>query len=302
MNMGAYLFIWLAYIRFGVNNMLDQWVIFAVISGIFVSLREMYIKKHIKQSPEVISFATRFFGSIVFIFIAYQGDIIISNIPVFVGITLLTVLITAFATVIRLRLIKEEDLSLTTPWLGAIPLFVVLWSVIIYHDIPNAASLLGIVLVCLGAFTINLQGKKLQMKKSSLWMLLIAGLLGLTTSVDKIAIGASSAITYSLIWTIASAALMYGVAKNKSQKVMIMDKHLIIQAVLWVAEFFFQMIAVQSVSQIASGPTYVKTLTMLNIVITTVISSLVFKEKERKKRILSAVMIFTGAVIVVLFR
>jgi len=282
--------------------MLDQWVIFAVISGIFVSLREMYIKKNIKQSPEVISFATRFFGSIVFIFIAYQGDIIISNIPVFVGITLLTVLITAFATVIRLRLIKEEDLSLTTPWLGAIPLFVVLWSVIIYHDIPNAASLLGIVLVCFGAFTINLQGKKLQMKKSSLWMLLIAGLLGLTTSVDKIAIGASSAITYSVIWTIASAALMYGVAKNKSQKVMIMDKHLIIQAVLWVVEFFFQMIAVQSVSQIASGPTYVKTLTMLNIVITTVISSLVFKEKERKKRILSAVMIFTGAVIVVLFR
>jgi len=282
--------------------MLDQWVIFAVISGIFVSLREMYIKKNIKQSPEVISFATRFFGSIVFIFIAYQGDIIISNIPVFVGITLLTVLITAFATVIRLRLIKEEDLSLTTPWLGAIPLFVVLWSVIIYHDIPNAASLLGIVLVCFGAFTINLQGKKLQMKKSSLWMLLIAGLLGLTTSVDKIAIGASSAITYSVIWTIASAVLMYGVAKNKSQKVMIMDKHLIIQAVLWVVEFFFQMIAVQSVSQIASGPTYVKTLTMLNIVITTVISSLVFKEKERKKRILSAVMIFTGAVIVVLFR
>ena len=282
--------------------MLDQWIIFAAISGVFVSLREMYIKKNIKQSPEVISFATRFFGSIVFIFIAYQGDIIISNIPVFVGITLLTVLITAFATVIRLRLIKEEDLSLTTPWLGAIPLFVVLWSVIIYHDIPNAASLLGIVLVCFGAFTINLQGKKLQMKKSSLWMLLIAGLLGLTTSVDKIAIGASSAITYSVIWTIASAALMYGVAKNKSQKVMIMDKHLIIQAVLWVVEFFFQMIAVQSVSQIASGPTYVKTLTMLNIVITTVISSLVFKEKERKKRILSAVMIFTGAVIVVLFR
>jgi drug/metabolite transporter (DMT)-like permease len=282
--------------------MLDQWVIFAVISGIFVSLREMYIKKNIKQSPEIISFATRFFGSIVFIFIAYQGDIIISDIPVFIGITLITVLITAFATVIRLRLIKEEDLSLTTPWLGAIPLFVVLWSVILYQDIPNAVSLLGIVLVCLGAFTINLQGKKLQMKKSSLWMLLIAGLLGLTTSVDKIAIGASSAITYSLIWTIASAALMYSVAKNKSQKVMIMDKHLIIQAVLWVAEFFFQMIAVQSVSQIASGPTYVKTLTMLNIVITTVISSLVFKEKERRKRILSAVMIFAGAVIVVLFR
>jgi drug/metabolite transporter (DMT)-like permease len=77
---------------------------------------------------------------------------------------------------------------------------------------------------------------------------------------------------------------------------------LIIQAVLWVIEFLFQMLAVQYVSHMASGPTYVKTLTMLNIVITTVVSSLLFKEKDRKKRILSAVMIFVGAAVVVIYR
>jgi len=280
----------------------DIWILFAIISGIFVSLREMYIKKYIKQSPEIISFTTRFYGSIVFIFIAFQGNIKINNIPLFIGITLLTVVITAFATLIRLHLIKAEDLSLTTPWLGAIPLFVVLWSILLYKEVPSAAALIGIAFVCIGAFTINLQGNKLRIKKASLWMLLIAVLLGLTTSVDKIAIGASSAITYSLIWTITSAGLMYGVAKKKTKHVMIVDKHLIIQAILWVIEFLFQMLAVQHVSQMASGPTYVKTLTMLNIVITTVVSSLLFKEKDRRKRILSAVMIFVGAAIVVIYR
>jgi len=280
----------------------DIWILFAIISGIFVSLREMYIKRYIRQSPEIISFTTRFYGSIVFIFIAFQGNIKINNIPLFIGITLLTVVITAFATLIRLHLIKAEDLSLTTPWLGAIPLFVVLWSILLYKEVPSAAALIGIAFVCIGAFTINLQGNKLRIKKASLWMLLIAVLLGLTTSVDKIAIGASSAITYSLIWTITSAGLMYGVAKKKTKHVMIVDKHLIIQAILWVIEFLFQMLAVQHVSQMASGPTYVKTLTMLNIVITTVVSSLLFKEKDRRKRILSAVMIFVGAAIVVIYR
>jgi len=282
--------------------MFDIWVLFAIISGVFVSLREMYIKKYIKQSPEIISFATRFYGSIVFLSIAFQGNIRINNIPIFIGITLLTVVITAFTTIVRLRLIKAEDLSLTTPWLGAVPLFVVLWSIFLYKEIPGAAALVGIILVCIGAFTINLQGRRLQVKKASLWMLLIAVLLGLTTSVDKIAIGASSAVTYSLIWTMASAGLMFVVAKKKSKQVLIMDKHLIIQAVLWVAEFLFQMLAIQNVSKMASGPTYVKTLAMLNIVITTVVSSVLFKEKDRGKRILSAIMIFVGAAVVVLFR
>ncbi|MDF2908547.1 MAG: hypothetical protein K0R34_3868 [Herbinix sp.] len=281
---------------------LELWILFASISGIFVSLRELYIKKYIKQSPEIISFTTRFYGSIVFIIIAFQGNIVIKDLPVFIGITLLTVIITAVATLIRLRLIKTEDLSLTTPWLGCIPIFVVTWSMILYHELPDTLALIGILLVCIGAFTINLHGGRIKINSASLWMILVAILLGFTTSVDKIAIGASSAITYSLIWTIASAVLMYSVARTKTKRVLIVDKHLIIQAVLWVIEFLFQMLAVQNISQISSGQTYVKTLTMLNIVITTVISSIIFKEKERRKRILSAVLIFIGAVIVVLFR
>lgn len=282
--------------------MSDLWILFAVISGVFVSLREMYIKKYIRQSPEIISFTTRFYGSFVFIFIALGGNIKINNIPVFIGITLLTVVVTAFATVVRLRLIKAEDLSLTTPWLGLVPIFMVFWCLLLYRQIPDAITLIGILSVCAGAFTINLQGGKLKFKKASLWMILIAFLFGLTTSVDKLAIGASSAVTYSLLWTIASAFLMYGVAKKKSGKVLVVDKHLMIQAVLWVADFLFQMLAVQKVSSLSSGPTYVKTLTLLNIVITTVAGSLIFKEKDRARRIVSAFLIFAGAVLVILFR
>ena len=281
---------------------MELWIPFAIISGIFVSLREMYIKKFIKQSPEMISFTTRFYGSIIFIIIAFQGNIRISDIPVFIGITALTVVITAVATLNRLRLIKAEELSLTTPWLGCIPMFVVLWSAFIYKELPGLPALLGILLVCIGAFTINLQKGRIEIKRASLWMLAVAVMFGLTTSVDRLAIGASSAITYSLIWTLSSAILMYVVAKSKTKKVIIYDRHLLIQAVLWVGEFLFQMLAVQNLSHVSSGQTYVKTLTMLNIVITTIFSGIIFGEKERTKRVISAVLIFVGAVIVVLYK
>lgn len=282
--------------------MFEVWILFAILSGVFVSFREMYIKKFCNQSPEIISFTTRLYGSLIIAVIAFQDKIVIKNVPVFCGITLLTVVITAFTTVVRLKLIKEEDLSLTTPWLGTIPLFMIVWCVVFYHQLPNAVSLFGILLVCIGAFAINFKGGIFKIKKASLLMLLIALLLGLTTSVDKIAIGASSAITYSLIWTILSAVFMYAVAKKKSKKVRILNRHLMVQAVLWVGEFVFQMLAIQYISREVAGPTYVKTLTMLNIVITTFLGGFLFKEGDKKRRSLSAVLIFAGAVILVLFR
>ncbi len=281
---------------------MELWIGYAILSGMFVSLRELYIKKYIKQSPEIISFTTRFYGSLIFVIIAFRGNIIITDIPVFMGITFITVIVTAVATLFRLKLIKEEDLSLTTPWLGFIPIFVVLWSILLYHELPSTFALFGIVMVCAGAFIINHQGSRIRVSKSSIWMILIAIMLGFTTSLDKLAIGASSAITYSLLWTIASALLMFGIARTKTRRVLIVDKHLVFQALLWVIEFLMQMLAVQNISQTASGQTYVKTLTMLNIVITTVLSSILFREKERRKRILSAVLIFVGAVIVILNR
>lgn len=282
--------------------MFDLWIIFAVLSGIFVSLRELYIKKYIKQPPEIISFTTRFYGSIVFIIIAWNNNIKIENYLVFFSVTIVTVLITAFTTVVRLKLIKEEDLSLTTPWLGVIPLFMVIWSIMIYQELPGKNAFFGILLVCLGAFTINLKRRSLHLKKASAYMLLIAALLGLTTTVDRIAIGSASAITYSFIWTILSTFLMYGVAKKRYRRVLIMDKHLVMQAVLWVAEFLFQTLAIQYISVANQGPTYVKTLTMLHIVITTVLGTIIFREKDWKKRVVSAIIIFFGATILILFR
>lgn len=278
------------------------WIIFALLSGLFVSAREIYIKRYINYPAEIVGFTTRFFGSILLLIIALQSRIMISNLPLFAAVTLATVIITAIATTTRLRLIKKEDISLTTPWLGTIPAFMVIWTAILYGELPGWLSFLGILMVCLGSFSIGLKGKSFHLNKASLIMIAIAAMLGLTTSIDKLAIMASSAITYSLIWTISSAVLMYGVAKKSNQRVFIIDKHLIVQAIFWVGEFLCQMYAVQYAEFLDSGTTYVKSLTMINIMSTILFGGILFKEFNIKKRLLSSLLIFTGAVIIVLFR
>lgn len=282
--------------------MSNIWIGYALISGLFVSARELYIKRYINHSAEIVGFTTRMFGSVMLFFLVYKSKIVISNLTIFTLVALSTVIITAVATIIRLRLIKAEDISLTTPFLGTIPTFMVIWNALLFGELPSGLSLIGILMVCLGSFTIGIKEKKLRLNKSSILMIAVAIMLGFTTSMDKLAISASSATTYSFFWTIFSMVLMYGIAKKRSQQVLVINKHLFVQSILWVGEFVFQMYAIQYSNFLDSGTTYVKSLTMINIMFTTLFGGIYFKESEIKKRLIASLLIFTGAIIIIIFK
>ena len=80
------------------------------------------------------------------------------------------------------------------------------------------------------------------------------------------------------------------------------NKHLFVQSILWVGEFAFQMYAIQYSNFLDSGTTYVKSLTMINIMFTTVFGGIYFKEAEIKKRLIASSLIFTGAIIIIIFK
>lgn len=282
--------------------MIQSWTIFALIAALFGSLRELQIKRFVKQAPEVISLATRFFGSLVLLLLCFHNELRISNWQLFATVTAITVVLTAIASIIRLKLVQVADISFTTPWMGLIPLFMVFWSGVILREFPGFWAFAGIVLVCSGSIIISYHAGSFRLNKVSGLMLLVTGILGLTTTLDKLAIGSASAFTYILIWTLVSTLLMVGVVRERKQQIRIFDRHLMIQALLWVVEFFAQMLAVQYAMAIPSGTTYVKTLTMLNIVITTIIGAVWFKEAEKGRRFLAALLIFSGAVCLVVFK
>ena len=121
-----------------------SWILFALLSALFVSIRELYIKKYVKQTPEIIGFATRFFGSLVLLLFCFRNEFTIGNLEVFLVVTGITAILTAITTLIRLKLIRIADISLTTPWLGLVPLFMVFWSAVILKELPGIGSLAGI--------------------------------------------------------------------------------------------------------------------------------------------------------------
>ncbi len=95
------------------------------------------------------------------------------------------------ATVLYMAAIRSSPLSLTLPFLSFTPLFLVLTGAFILGEFPNEAGLLGILLVVLGSYLLNLKGgvlsplKAVFRERGSWLMLIVSGLYAWTSAVGK---------------------------------------------------------------------------------------------------------------------
>lgn len=290
------------------------WIGLALLSALFTSARHLYIKRHCSQIPaEMLIFFTRGLGAMLYLFIAIQKSIVIFKPLVFWPVTLLTVFLTALATILQIRMIQKHPVSLMVPLLSFIPVFMIPWTLILFREIPTLLAFLGILLVCAGAMLLQLSkpGKYLKniqkiYNDKQFWiMIFVASLLGLTTTLDRVAIEASSPLTYALLWSLISTFVMAFLTFRKSvnlSKSGWINHHSILQGIFWAGAFLCQMIAIGKTLTIPSGVTYVKMITLFHILLSVVVGGVYFKEKYLLKRLLSTLMMIAGAGFVLMFR
>jgi hypothetical protein len=136
-------------------------------------------------------------------------------------------------------------------------------------------------------------------------MLAVAAGLGLTTACDRIAIESSSAMTYSFVWACVSSVVMSLLlirCKQTEIRKYVLSHHTFLQAVFWAAAFVLQMAAVQAAKGVSSGVTYVKLLTMMNILVTVGIGGRMFSEGHVAKSLIASVIMVAGAAVMIIFK
>ncbi len=291
-----------------------NWVVIALLSALFTSLRYIHIKKKCSSHPpEIIIFATRFTGAVVLLPVTvFIGGVTVYEVPTFALVTTLTVLSTAFAVVIQVSLLQREDISRSVPFLSFIPVFMIPWSLLLLGEAPGYAALSGIVFTCIGSYVINLKAQtgflspilSLFSERPSRFMLVVSMVLAFNTICDKIAIAASSAFSYIYCWTVASTIVMGLICLRKYPVRTIIagitNHHVIIQSLFWVGGYSCQMFAIRAAFGVSSGTTYVRALTLLNILITVIIGGSIFREKNLARKSLATFLMVCGAVIIVL--
>jgi len=293
--------------------MIPAWVYIAFSSALFTSLRHIHIKNKCSRFPsEIVIFVTRLTGAVVLLPFAFLQGISVSRIPVFLFVTALTVFVTAFATIIQISLLQRKDVSRSIPYLSFIPIFMIPWSFILLGEIPASTAFIGILLTCIGSYVINLWGKTgimrplasiFQMRTSRL-MLLVSLCLAFNTVCDKIAISASSSFSYIYCWTVASTVVMGLICLRRNPAKMVaaalVDKHVILQALFWVGGYSCQIVAIGAALGVQSGTTYVRALTLTNVLFTVVFGGALFKEKDLLRKGLATFLMICGSILIVL--
>lgn len=288
------------------------WIFLAIVSAFTGSLRNIHLKRYCNEIPaDLLVFFTRFMGS-VFLLTTYQKlSIQIDNNFVFYIVVITSCLLTAVATVIKITLIQKQDLSLSLPFLSFIPLFMLPWTIILLDEYPSLICLLGVLLICIGSYCIYANPQKnvffpftmLMKSKSIILMLVVSLILGMTTVGDKLAVISANSFTYIFFWTIISTIIMsYVLFKYEIRKIIsfFFNKHCFLQSVLWIVTFYSQIYSIELSNFIEGSVIYVKSIIMLEVIISVIIGGSFFKEKDIIRRGFSSIIMISGSIIIII--
>lgn len=286
-----------------------MWLVFSFISAISVSFKDVASKLGLRKLDEyIIAWSWRFF-SLFFLIPAFLifGSFPQINNNIWLPLAI-SGLLNLIATILYMKAVKLSDLSLVAPLITFTPLFLLITSPLILGEFPDWLGLLGVLLIVAGAYLLNIKErnngywapfKALLKQKGPKLMLIVAALWGVTSNFDKIGIKNSSPIFWAcaLNTVIALALIPFAFRQPKInfQKIKTEIKSLLPIGFFDAGEIFFAMTAVS-----LTLVTYVVSVKRTSTIMSTALGGLIFKEKNIKERLLGALIMVAGVILIAL--
>ena len=210
-----------------------DWIIFAVLTAIFDSLKNLVSKRGLNHADEyVVAWASRFFALPVLLPLLWVverpelGDRFWLFLPLIVSIQVV-------ATILYFRALKLADLSLTVPLLALTPLFLIGVSPIIVRETLQPLDVVGILLITGGTYCLNLKfpsgrddGHSYLAPLEALWhnpgtrlMLLVSFLWSVLSTLNKVGIQHSSPLFWPVVNSSTLALALFPIMMMRSKEV-----------------------------------------------------------------------------------
>jgi drug/metabolite transporter (DMT)-like permease len=139
-----------------------------------------------------------------------------------------SVILNIAANLLFMEAVRMSPLSLTVPFLALTPVFTTLLGIPLLGEIPGPLKWLGVAVVVLGAFQLNLGGagefrpagawKAFRNERGSMLMALVALCWSLAMPLDKLALGHASVATHGLVLNagVAAGVLAFLVSRRRT--------------------------------------------------------------------------------------
>ncbi len=284
------------------------WLIFAFLTAFFESLKDVFSKKGLRDIDEyVVSWSLRFFALLFLVPLLFFIEIpSLGNRfwpALFIGGSL-----NVITTIFYMKAIKYSDLSITVPMVTFTPLFLLITSPLIVGEFPNFLGLIGVLLIFLGSYTLNIKQihdgyfapfKALWKEKGPKLMLLVAFIWSITSNFDKIGVQNSSPIFWVMATNVFISLVMLPIMLYKShrsrQQILTYYKTLLPIGLFSALVSIFQMIAI-NMTLVA----YVISIKRTSAIMSVIFGCLIFKEKGIKEKLLGALIMIIGFLFITL--
>jgi len=290
-----------------------MWAIYALLSAFFAASCDPIAKRvlSLRDGDEYLIGWAGLILSTPFLAILYFSHPIAPFSPALIKTLAVIVPIEILAVVLYYRALKLTDISLSVPFLALTPVFVILTAFLLLGERLPPHGILGIVLITIGAYSLNLNEirsgifhpiKAILSNKGSLYMIAVALLFSLTSAISKKAMLYSSPESIPFIYNLSISLLMaplilYRLKNGRS--VLSKDPKTILSYVL-IGLFAALSSACYFRSISTANVAYTISIKRLSLLMSVGYGWFFFRERDIRIHLVSAFCMFLGVVLIFL--
>ncbi len=194
-----------------------NWVLLALLTALAAASQDAWVKRHFSAASPYEMMAYPLAYSLPLFCLTAPFVAIPSIDNVFISYFLAAIPINGLGFLLHIRAIQISPLSLTLPYLAFTPLFILFTGFIILGELPNAWGLLGVLVIVLGGYVLNIDPmiyspleplRAFGREKGSVIMLIVAFICSLGGVVGKKAILHSSVMFFTVTFFVSLAVVM----------------------------------------------------------------------------------------------
>jgi drug/metabolite transporter (DMT)-like permease len=293
--------------------MIETWIILSLLSAFSLATSDALTKKVITHDNEYIIawYRVVFALPVLFAVMILSGPLPRVDGP-FVAAFSAALPLDIAAILLYYKALRVSPLSLSLPFLSFTPAFLIILSFVLLHQPVSLPGAAGIALIALGGYTLNLSAlrsgflepiRAMARERGSLYMLIISMIYGVTSSLGKIGVDHSKPAFFGFFYNLAVAVCMLPIIVRRSGRERFLPglksafRIALLPAVFDVVATVSHFYAV-SMANIA----YMVAVKRTSLLIGTVYGFLFFRERNFRDRLLGAVLMFSGFLVVVLAR
>lgn len=282
-----------------------SWVPIAFGIALFDSLKNVLAKHTLKNIDEyIVAWSNSFFSALFLIPILFFGIPEIK--PMFFVGLIVSGSLNIAALVFFMKSIKSGDLSNTVPLTTLSPLLLLITSPIIVGEFPSFQGILGMVLIVAGSYLLNFKSSKedflspfksIVKEKGPRYMLIVVLIWAITANFDKIGVVNSSPLFYSFAVQLYIGTIMLpGIYSKHRKNPADINKN--IKALIGVGFLATLTIICHMIAISMTIVPYVISIKRTNSILSVIFGRIFFKEGYLKERLLAAILMFVGVLLI----